>query len=100
MLIEGAYCIMGLSDTTYIRRFFSQYSTEEKEKVRGHAFYLTDYLSALLPEGVAHVVVVRSPHPGATFSKIDASETLKVPGVVRVITARDIPNNTSFGSRT
>jgi CO/xanthine dehydrogenase Mo-binding subunit len=91
---------MGLSDTTYIRRFFSQYSNEEKEKVRGHAFYMTDYLSALLPEGVAHVGVVRSPHAGASFTKIDAKDVLKVAGVVRVITARDIPNNTSFGSRT
>jgi CO/xanthine dehydrogenase Mo-binding subunit len=90
---------MTLSDTTYIRRFFSQYSNEEKEKVRGHAFYLTDYLSALLPEDVAHVAVVRSPHAGATFTKIDSSEALKVKGVLRVITARDIPNNTSFGSR-
>lgn len=91
---------MGLSDTTYIRRFFSQYSNEEKEKVRGHAFYMTDYLSALLPEGVAHMGVVRSPHAGANFSKIDEKEALKIEGVIRVITARDIPKNIPFGSRT
>ncbi|MDB5038122.1 MAG: putative aldehyde oxidoreductase, partial [Bacteriovoracaceae bacterium] len=88
---------MGLSDSTYIRRFFSLYSNEEKEKVRGHAFYLTDYLSAMLPEGTAYLAVVRSPHPGASFTKIDTTKAEKVKGVIRVITARDIPNNTSFG---
>jgi len=91
---------MTISDSAYIRRFFSLYSQEEKDKVRGLAFYPTDYLSALLPEGVAHVGVLRSPHAGASFSKIDASGAVKVQGVLRVITAKDIPNNLPFGKRT
>jgi len=85
--------LMSLSDSAYTRRFFSVYSQEEKDKVRGYAFYPSDYLSALLPEGVLHVQVVRSPHGNASFSKIDASKAEKLAGVVKVITARDIPNN-------
>lgn len=90
---------MGISDSAYIRRFFSFYSQEEKDKVRGHAFYPSDYLSALLPAGVAHVHILRSPHARATFSKIDASEAEKLPGLLRVITAQDIPENSSIGAK-
>lgn len=85
--------LMSLSDSAYTRRFFSVYSQEEKDKVRGHAFYPSDYLSALLPEGVLHVQVVRSPHGNASFSKIDCSRAEKLSGVVKIITAKDIPNN-------
>lgn len=85
-------------DSVYIRRFFSVYSQEEKDKVRGHAFYPSDYLSALLPEGVANVFVIRSPHAGARFSQIDTSEAEKHPGVLKIITAKDVPHNISFGS--
>ncbi|PIR22647.1 MAG: hypothetical protein COV44_06965 [Deltaproteobacteria bacterium CG11_big_fil_rev_8_21_14_0_20_45_16] len=88
---------MSLNDSAYIRRFFSVYSQEEKDKVRGHAFYPSDYLSALLPEDILHVQVVRSPHNGAEFSKIDRSRAEKHPGVVRVVTAKDIPNNIQIG---
>src|SRR5690606_1501617 len=86
-------------DSVYIRRFFSVYSQEEKDKVRGHAFYPSDYVSALLPEGVAHVAVVRSPHAGAKINSINVEAALKLPGVLRVITAKDVPNNISFGSQ-
>lgn len=90
---------MNISDSAYIRRFFSLYSQEEKDKVRGHAFFPTDYISALLPPDVLHVGVVRSPYAGATFKRIDFSETQKIPGVVRVISATDIPKNLPYGSR-
>ena len=88
-----------MNDTTYIRRFFSLYSQEEKDKVRGLALNPTDYLRALLPADVAFVDVVRSPHAGATFDKVDASEALQIPGVLKVITAKDIPQNLSFAKR-
>ena len=90
---------MSMNDTTYIRRFFSLYSQEEKDKVRGLAFYPTDYVRALLPADVAYVDVVRSPHAGATFDKVDATEALKIDGVLKVITAKDIPQNLSFAKR-
>lgn len=90
---------MTLNDSTYTRRFFSLYSQEEKDKVRGHAFYPTDYLSAFLPEGVAWVDVVRSPYAGAHFKKIDKKSALTVEGMLQVITASDIPKNLPYGSR-
>jgi xanthine dehydrogenase molybdopterin-binding subunit B len=90
---------MTISDSAYIRRFFSLYSQEEKDKVRGHAFYPTDYLSTLMPSEAAYVGVVRSPYAGAVFSKIDDSAALKIPGVIRIVAARDIPKNLPFGKR-
>lgn len=87
---------MNWSDSAYIRRFFSLYSQEEKDKVRGHAFYPSDYLSALLPEDVLHVHVVRSPYPAAHFTKIDCSEAEKIEGVEKIITWADIPKNRSI----
>lgn len=89
---------MTLSDSAYIRRFFSLYSQEEKDKVRGHAFFPTDYLSSLTSDA-AYVGVVRSPYAGAKFSKIDDSEALRVPGVLKIVAARDIPKNLPFGKR-
>lgn len=89
---------MTIGDTTYVRRFFSLYSNEEKDKVRGHAFYPTDYLSAHLPEDIAYVGVVRSPHTRASFSKIDTKKAQSVDGVLKIITSKDIPNNRPFGS--
>lgn len=88
---------MSLSDSAYIRRFFSVYSQEEKDKVRGHAFYPSDFLAALLPEDVAHVYVLRSPHSGASFSEIDCQKAEALEGVLKVITAKDIPNNLPIG---
>jgi CO/xanthine dehydrogenase Mo-binding subunit len=85
------------NDSVYIRRFFSVYSQEEKDKVRGHAFYPSDYLKALLPEAVAHVFVLRSPHAEAEFSFLDQSEAEQMPGVIKIITAKDVPRNLSFG---
>jgi CO/xanthine dehydrogenase Mo-binding subunit len=90
---------MSISDSAYIRRFFSLYSQEEKDKVRGLAFYPTDYLTSILPEDVAVVGVIRSPHAGATFTKIDASKASQMPGILKIITAKDIPQNLPFGKR-
>lgn len=90
---------MTTHESPYTKRFFSMYSQEEKEKIRGHAFYPSDHLSALLPEGVAHVYVVRSPHAGAKFTKLDTVKAVEQEGVIRVITAKDIPSNKAFGGR-
>ncbi len=90
--------IMTIGDTTYIRRFFSLYSNEEKDKVRGHALYPTDYLSAMLPENVGYVGVIRSPHRTASFSKIETAAAEKIEGVLKIITVKDVPHNRPFGS--
>jgi CO/xanthine dehydrogenase Mo-binding subunit len=90
---------MTTNESIYTRRFFSVFSQEEKDKVRGHAFFPSDHISALLPTGVARVVVLRSPHAGASFSRLELTKALQVPGVVKVISAKEVPNNMPFGGR-
>lgn len=89
---------MATGDATYLRRFFSVFSQEEKDKVRGHAFYPSDYLTALMPEDVATVAMLRSPYPGADFTIRSTSAAEKMAGVLKVITAKEIPSNLSFGN--
>ena len=43
--------------------------------------------------GLLHLKMVRSPHHHARIKSIDVSKALKVPGVVRVLTAKDVPSN-------
>ena len=37
--------------------------------------------------------MVRSPHHHALIKKLDVAPAMKVPGVVRVLTSKDVPNN-------
>src|SRR5699024_8216093 len=43
--------------------------------------------------GMLHLKMVRSPHHHARILSIDTSEAEKHPGVVRVLTHRDVPKN-------
>jgi 4-hydroxybenzoyl-CoA reductase alpha subunit len=56
-------------------------------KVTGAARYTDD----LAPPRMLHARIVRSPHAHARIVSIDASEALAMPGVVAVITGRDLP---------
>jgi xanthine dehydrogenase molybdenum-binding subunit len=60
------------------------------DKVTGKAVYTSD----LQVPGVAtaHGRIVRSPHAHAKIVQIDASEALKLPGVLAVVTHDDFPN--------
>lgn len=51
-----------------------------------------------LPAGTLHAAVSTSPHAHATFSRIDTSAALREPGVVAVLTARDIPGINDIGN--
>ncbi|MBI3062577.1 MAG: xanthine dehydrogenase family protein molybdopterin-binding subunit [Deltaproteobacteria bacterium] len=55
-------------------------------KVTGRAQYLAD----MSVPGMCHGKILRSPYPHARIIKIDASQALKVPGVVAVLTRDDI----------
>lgn len=55
-------------------------------KVTGRAQYLAD----MSVPGMCHGKILRSPYPHARIIRIDASQTLKVPGVVAVLTRDDI----------
>jgi CO/xanthine dehydrogenase Mo-binding subunit len=63
------------------------------EKVLGTAPYGAD--TSL--EGMLHLKVIRSPRPHARIVGLETGEALKVPGVERIFTARDIPGKNLFG---
>lgn len=57
--------------------------------VTGRSLYFDDHLF----EGLLHLKCVRSPHHHANIRSIDTSAAESMPGVVRVIHARDVPVN-------
>jgi CO/xanthine dehydrogenase Mo-binding subunit len=63
------------------------------EKVTGLAKYSADYLI----EKALHVKAARSPYAHAIVKKIEKEGALKVPGVLEVITADDVPGENQIG---
>ena len=57
------------------------------DKVTGKAIYTAD----LTLPNLGHGKMVRSPHAHARIKKIDASEALKMPGVLAGVTHDDFP---------
>ncbi len=57
------------------------------EKVTGKARFVADYK---LPN-MAYAYTIRSPKPHILIKKIDFSKALKVKGVIKIITAKDVP---------
>jgi len=62
---------------------------DARDKVTGQARYPGDFAMA----GMLHAKVVWSEHPHARVRRIDTSKAKALPGVVRVITYRDVPVN-------
>jgi xanthine dehydrogenase YagR molybdenum-binding subunit len=60
---------------------------EGRAKVTGLAHYAADHS----PPGVLHAVLVGAPAASGRLTGIDASAALALPGVVRVLTAKDMP---------
>ncbi|MDW3213064.1 MAG: xanthine dehydrogenase family protein molybdopterin-binding subunit [Ilumatobacteraceae bacterium] len=65
---------------------------EAEDKLTGSARYAAD---TRLPDQL-QLTFVRSPHPHAEVTSIDASEALNVPGVVAVITNDDLPDDLTW----
>ncbi len=63
------------------------------DKVLGVAKYAAD----LTMPSMLHAAVLRSPHPHAEILTIDDTEARALPGVVEVVTARDVPGLNRFG---
>src|SRR5262249_54136851 len=63
---------------------------DARDKVVAATAYAGDWTMA----GMLHAVVVRSPYASARILRIDTTRALKMPGVVAVLTARDVPRNT------
>src|SRR5690349_20409221 len=67
--------------------------TRQRSDVLGHVTGKTQYYADRNFPGMLHLKMVRSPHHHARIRSIDTSEAEKHPGVVRVLTARDVPHN-------
>ena len=63
------------------------------EKVLGKTRYTTD----IIDQEVLYLRIVRSPHAHAIVKKIDASGCEKISGVIRVVTAKDVPGANEVG---
>ena len=63
-------------------------------KVKGELSFADD----LYQEGMLHAKVVWSSHPHALIKRIDTSAVEKMPGVVCVLTAKDIPGHNGIGT--
>ncbi len=63
-------------------------------KVTGQAMYVQD----IVMPGLLYASVVRSPHPHARLTAIDTGRASSMPGVVRILTAEDIPGLNGFPS--
>jgi carbon-monoxide dehydrogenase large subunit len=59
---------------------------EDPRFIRGKGHYVDD----VSRPGMLHMAIVRSPYPHADITSIDISEAMKVPGVVAVITGKDL----------
>ncbi|WP_341484309.1 xanthine dehydrogenase family protein molybdopterin-binding subunit [Chelativorans petroleitrophicus] len=61
--------------------------------LRGHVTGRTVYFADRTFPGMLYLKMVRSPHHHARILSIDTSEAEKHPGVVRILTAKDVPQN-------
>ena len=59
----------------------------------GHVTGKTAFFADRNFPGMLHLKMVRSPHHHARIRSIDTSEAEKHPGVVKILTAKDVPHN-------
>ena len=67
---------------------------DARDKVSGKLKYIGD----IEYRRILHGAVLRSPHPHALIKKIDVSRAEALPGVVAVMTAKDVPGRNGFGA--
>ena len=63
------------------------------DKLLGKARFTSDYI----PKNTMTVKVVRSTMPHALIKRVDTSTALTVPGVVTILTAKDVPGENEIG---
>jgi CO/xanthine dehydrogenase Mo-binding subunit len=68
--------------------------TDDPVKVTGKLMYGADYPQ----DGFLHGKILRSPHPHAIIKSIDIEKSKGLPGVVAVLTAKDVPGRNGFGA--
>ena len=64
------------------------------EKVTGEARYARDFKAG----GMIFACVVRSTRAHARIAAIDVSDAMAVPGVVRILSHKDIPGENLYGA--
>ena len=65
----------------------------KRTDIDGHVTGRTQYYADRTFPGMLHLKMVRSPHHHAKILSVDTREAEKVPGVVRVLTHKDVPKN-------
>jgi CO/xanthine dehydrogenase Mo-binding subunit len=86
--IDGSYfAAERASDFTVIG------SVVQRSDARGHVTGGTEFFEDVRPSGLLHLKMHRSARHHAWLRSVDVSGALAVPGVVTVLTHKDIPNN-------
>ena len=67
--------------------------SEQRVDATGHVTGRTQFYADRQIAGLLHLKMVRSPHDHARILRIDTSEAEKMPGVVRILTHKDVPKN-------
>lgn len=78
---------MTIAENKYTHVGHSVTRTDGLEKITGQALFAAD----LQLPGMLHARLVISPYAHARITKIDATAAKKIAGVVRVVTAKDLP---------
>jgi CO/xanthine dehydrogenase Mo-binding subunit len=65
----------------------------QRSDARGHVTGRTEFFEDVNPTGMLHLKMHRSERHHALLEDVDYSAALEVPGVVRVLTHADVPNN-------
>lgn len=66
---------------------------EQRSDALGHVTGRTEFFEDRTFPDLAHLKIHRSTHHHARIEDVDVSEALQVPGVLRVLTHRDVPAN-------
>ncbi len=64
-----------------------------RQDILGHVTGRSPYFDDHLFDGLLHIRCARSPHHHARIRRIDVAEAQAMPGVIRVLTGRDVPRN-------
>lgn len=64
-----------------------------RQDILGHVTGRSPFYDDHLFQGLLHIRCARSPHHAARIRRIDTTEAERSPGVVRVLTGRDVPVN-------
>jgi CO/xanthine dehydrogenase Mo-binding subunit len=67
--------------------------SEKRSDGLGHVTGRSQFYADRNIPGMLHLNMVRSPHHHARIKSVDVSEAEKVPGVVRILTHKDVPAN-------